>query len=129
MDHYDEEAFVRDARRCAGLHPKGLQFAMLKDRPIGMLQLDTAFPEPGVGHIPFVYLRDEVRGQRLGNQLIGEAASVFGKLGKSFLRLRVSESNVRAQRFYGKLGFFQVDVEEAPAGRLFILKKSIQKII
>ncbi len=129
MEHYDPDAFLRDAARCAGQYPKGLQFAMLENQAVGMLQVDTAFPDGHSLHLPFVYMKPRARGNGLGIQLIGEAQAIGRKLGKSRLRLRCSECNESARRFYERLGFAATDVEQAPSGPMLIMTKSILPLL
>jgi len=129
MEHYDPAAFLHDAQRCLRVHPKGVQVAMLENTPVGLLQVDAEFSDGKSLHLPFVYMLPETRRTGLGAQLIGEAQAIGRVLGKKQLRLRCSEFNHSAHRFYERLGFLDTDLENGPAGNLLIMTKNIMPLL
>ncbi len=112
--------------RMAAAHPMAVVFAMRDTTPVGLLELDVEAVTPdNTGHISLVYLTPQERGRELGAQLIGQAVSVYRKLGRRALHLRVAESNKAARRFYAKLGFAVTAREEGMFGQLLVMKLDI----
>ena len=124
---FDGDGFVKDALRCWKQDPnKAVMWAMRRDEPAGMLQLDLERDAArGVGYIPFFYMMPQIRCQGLGVQLLGQAVSTFRPLGCTRLRLRCAPDNGRAQRFYQKHGFVKVGEEQGARVPLDILEKDI----
>ena len=124
---FDGDGFVKDALRCWKQEPnKAVVWAMRKDEPAGILQLDLERDrDEGVGYIPFFYMMPQLRCQGLGVQLLGQAVSVCRPLGRTRLRLRCAPDNQRAQRFYRKYGFVRVGEEQGARVPLDILEKDI----
>lgn len=83
-------------------------FAMLKRKPVGIVQLDPQRDqEKGEGWIDFIGLDPQFRGQGLGTQLIGCAVSFFRKAGRSRLRLELPERYESVAHFLEEEGFFR----------------------
>ena len=124
---FDGDGFVKDALRCWRQDPdKAVMWAMRRDEPAGILQLDLERDAAqGVGYIPFFYMMPQLRCQGLGVQLLGQAVSTFRPLGRTRLRLRCAPDNGRAQRFYQKHGFVKVGEEQGARVPLDILEKNI----
>lgn len=103
---FDGPAYYQNARRGTAGVEDALCEVMLRDRPVGVLELAV---EQGagenVGYIPFLYLRPELQGNGMGIQLIGQAVSFYRKRGRTRLQLCVSPRNCRALAFYRKYGF------------------------
>ncbi len=109
---FDSGAFYRGALNEAQREPEALCDVMLEDQRVGLLQLSPSVDaRDGAGYIAFLYLLPAYRGQGLGVQLIGQAVSVYRRLGRSCLRLGVSPHNAPALAFYQKYGF-------APSGHV-----------
>ena len=124
---FDGDGFVKDALRCWKQDPhKAVMWAMRRDEPAGILQLDLERDAAqGVGYIPFFYMMPQLRCQGLGVQLLGQAVSTFRPLGRTRLRLRCAPDNLRAQRFYQKYGFVKVGEAQGSRVPLDILEKDI----
>ena len=123
---FEGGGFLADARRHLAQSPWGVCAAMVRDEPVGIVQLDRErYSEDGAGYIPFCYVAPRWREQNLGIQLIGQAVSVFRPLGRDKLRLRCAPYNDRAQRFYQKYGFTKVGEEQNSRVPLDILEKYI----
>lgn len=126
LDGYDAELFLSETRRQQTLHPEAVVFAMDGDRIAGLLQLDLAVNlKPDSGHISFYYLEPQYREKGMGIQLLGHAVSLYRKLGRSHVVLRVAESNKRALHFYTKHGFRLFGVEAGIKCPLLLLALDI----
>ncbi len=102
---YRPDFFFTNASRLIG-RPGLASLCMDDDKIAGMLLLDAdRTDEPGIGHISLVYLEPEYRYRGLGRQLIGHATVQYRELGRSTLRLNVSQRNKTAIRFYQSVGF------------------------
>ncbi len=121
---FAERPFWMRAREMARAHPRAVVFAMLGEEPVGLIELDTEIVLPG-GHIALFYLRPDCRDRGLGAQLMGHAVSVYRALGVRGLHLRVAPQNLRARRFYEKLGFVCTGQEEGSLGPLLIMQADI----
>jgi probable phosphoglycerate mutase len=126
LGNYDSELFIKEALRQQALHPEAVVFAMDKDTIAGIIQLDLdADLMPNSGHISFNYLEPQYRGKGLGVQLIGHAASLYRKLGRSHVVLRVAETNEHAVYFYKKCGFVPFGQEDGYKCSLLLLALDI----
>ena len=100
--------------------------AYLGDKPIGILELNMELDaDKGAGWIAFYYIDREYRGKGLAVQLLGQATSIFRKLGRKTLRLRVAQTNKRAINFYKKYGFKHIATEEGAVCPLLVMEKNI----
>jgi len=123
---FEGEGFLADAQTHLAQSPWGVCVAMVKDEPMGIVQLDRErYCQDGAGYIPFVYISPKWREQELGVQLIGQAVSYFRPLGRDKLRLRCAPYNSRAQHFYQKYGFVKIGEESGSRVPLDILEKYI----
>ena len=64
-----------------------------------------------VAHLHHLMVRYEYRSQGLGTKLLKQAETRAQALGISELTLKVIVNNNRAQRFYERLGFIQIETE------------------
>lgn len=126
MEHFDGDAFVRDALSHWRNDPRSVTCAMLGNEYAGIIQLDLLHSAgAGVGYIPFVYMTPEYRKQGMGVQLLGQAISVYRPLGRTRLRLRCAPDNLVAQRFYKRYGFYKIGQAEGTRVPLDMLEKYI----
>jgi len=126
LGNYDPELFLNKARRQQSLHPEAVVFAVDGDEIAGILQLDLDVDlRPNSGHISFCYLEPQYREKGLGVQLLGHAVSLYRKLGRSLVVLRVSEMNEHALHFYKKYGFVQFGREDGYKCPLLLLALDI----
>ena len=79
----------------------------------------------GFGHIALLHLEEEYRGRGLAVQLLGQAISVYRSMGRKALRLRVSEHNEAALRFYRRWGFTVADTEEDLLGSTYLMTRAL----
>ena len=125
-DHYDGDAFAKDALEQWRCDPNSVICAMLGEEPAGLLHLDLRRDaDKGIGSIPFVYMLPAFRKRGLGVQLIGQAVSVYRPLGREYLRLRCAPDNLVAQRFYKRYGFRRVCSASGTRVPLDVLEKYI----
>ena len=122
---YDEMA-DRAIGESAETHPRYLQFAMERERRVGLIHMrDAGRLSVFDGHIALLYLDPEKRGLGLGAQLLGEAVSVARGLGKTSLSLRVYHQNTQALAFYRKMGFSVCGSEQGLYGTLMQMRLNI----
>ncbi len=108
-ESFDFRVFDRHAKRLLKRDGENIVFAHLQSEEIGMIELDSdAKVHPDAGHISFLYLKPEYRRKRFGIQLIGHAMSKYKSKGKKYISVRVSDTNIAAQRFYEKYGFREI---------------------
>ncbi|HHU06695.1 MAG TPA: GNAT family N-acetyltransferase [Clostridiales bacterium] len=120
------DAFLDRAKARSREFPMSVTEAYLGDKPIGVLELNTERDaDKGAGCIAFYYIDKEYRGKGLAVQLLGQATSVYRKLGRKTLRLRVAKTNKRAINFYRKHGFKHVATEQGAVCPLLVMEKNI----
>lgn len=122
---FDGSGFLAEAREQLQWDRHALQQVMLRSRAIGVLQLDILQgAQDGAGHIPFLYLRPDYRGQGVGVQLLGQAVSVYQPMGRKCLRLLCDPANEPAQKFYRRYGFVKKGQAPGALGQLDLLEMS-----
>jgi len=125
MDGYTDD-YLTLAREHQAQNPDAVVEARLRDMPIGILELDTVRgAEQGEGAISFFYVSPEYRNRGLGVQLIGHAISVYRKLGRDRLTLRVAETNTAAIGFYERFGFRKTRQIPGARGALWEMEMDI----
>ncbi len=126
LDYFDPGLYLRLAKEHQKKHPGAVCRVFLHADPAGLLDLDTeAYAGDGAGSIALYYIEERLRRKGFGPQLLGEATSVYRKLGRSALRLKVAEANDGARRFYEANGFRQTGEERVTSGILRIMEKDI----
>ena len=122
---FDETACWLGAVYRAAASPEALQSVWKGDDFAGYVALDEQRGEHlGYGWVSFLYLKEELRGQGLGVQLIGAAATRFRALGRKRLRLCTAPKNA-ALGFYEHLGFVRCGSEPGALGDLIRLEKEL----
>ena len=131
--HGDVEEFVPalyliSAKRWLDDDPNAIAVALDGDDPVGIVALDThKGEEDNRGWIGFLYLLPAHRGKGYATQLLGYAATLYTRLGRTTVCLSVSEDNPHAQGFYEHLGFTQYDSAIGVGAPLRLLEKSLGK--
>jgi probable phosphoglycerate mutase len=98
-------------------------FAMLRDKPAGVVELSPArYLSENVGYISYLGMENSERGKALGVQLIGYAVSYYRQKKRSRLRLSVPPENESALRFFQKYGFRETS---EPVNGNFVLEMNI----
>ena len=120
------DVYLSKARRTAGKYPDAVLEVFSEEVPCGMLELSPdKGAEEGAGHITLLFLERDFRGLGLGVQLLGEAISHYRKLGRRFLRLHVSDTNITAIKFYKSWGFTLAETEPDSFGECYVMEKPI----
>jgi probable phosphoglycerate mutase len=120
--------YLEWAKSRSAQDPHSVARAYLKGNPCGIVELaKETGTEDQAGHIAFLYLDPPYRGKGLAVQLIGYAVWYYSRLGRSKLRLKVSEDNERARALYIKHGFYEVGTETGALGKIIIMEKDITK--
>lgn len=126
LDGYTDD-YLELAQEHQAAHPNAVVEAYLGDVPIGVLELDpTCGADTGAGAISFFYVRPEYRNRGLGVQLIGHAISVYRKLGREKLTLRVAETNTAAIGFYERFGFHKTHQIPGALVPLWVMEMDIR---
>lgn len=125
-DDYDSAATRARMKKLLAADPRAIAVAQRRTEDVGAILLDTrARVLPDAGHIALLYLTEENRGKYMGAILIGYASSLYRAMGKKYLSVRVAQTNVSARKFYEKLGFEEMRMEESDGIIQIILKKQI----
>ncbi|MCX7614709.1 MAG: GNAT family N-acetyltransferase [Clostridiales bacterium] len=120
-----EEEFILESKRMQKQNAGSVMFAMMRDKVYGLLRLDTeALEGSESGLIKTVIVAKEARGKGYASQLLGEAISVYRRIGKKAIVVNVAEKNEQARNFYTKHGF--ISCGEIPGH--IVMKKEIQVI-
>ena len=108
LDGFDGMAIRSEARRMLRRNPDSVCFAMLDDKEIGILAMDSSdLTLDDCGHISLFAIAPEYRGKRLAVQLLGQAISFYRGLERKYLKLYVASDNHRAIQFYKKNDFIE----------------------
>ncbi|MBR3555325.1 MAG: GNAT family N-acetyltransferase [Oscillospiraceae bacterium] len=120
------DIYLTKARASAQADPMTVLEVYAGETPCGMLELSPQKGAgEGAGHITLLFLEREFRDQGLGVQLLGQAVSYYRKLGRKFLRLHVSDTNIKALKFYENWGFHRADAEPDSFGETYVMEKPI----
>jgi probable phosphoglycerate mutase len=120
------DEFLELAVERAKEDPWAVSLAMLQDRPAGLIELAPERDKrDNAGCIALYYMEKPYRGSGLAVQLLGQAVSIYRKLGRDKLRLSVAEENERAKKFYRKHGFEKKGEADGAVGKLYLLEKDI----
>jgi ribosomal protein S18 acetylase RimI-like enzyme len=90
---------------------------------IGQIEMKKSYDDPRVGYINLFYLIPEYRGRGLGNLLDEYAANFFKQLGCTAARLSVTQTNLRAMKFYSKQGWQDVGPRDGNPGVHYMEKQ------
>jgi len=130
LDGYAPMLYRMAAEQKVKVDPRCLMKLSVGNRFAGLIELD---PEKGAadnaGWISLIYLEPEMRGSRLGIQLIGHAVSYFRKKGRRSIRLHVSQTNERAIGFYRHNGFVPIGETMGVGGMLWLMELDITQRI
>jgi probable phosphoglycerate mutase len=85
--------------------------ALLIDKPVGLLGVDTAEKHGNVGKIKILFSIPEIRRFEIDIQLLGHAVSRCRAKGKTILNVSVMPDNEYAMEFYQNFGF---EISDSP---------------
>ena len=126
LDFFTPDWFLRSAIRRFRADPGSLVGIYRDTELVGILELDAERGKEGnYGWISLICLSEENRGRALGVQPLGYAVLYFRKLGRTALRLHVSEENKNAVRFYTKHGFAVIKTESGAGAPLYLMEKEL----
>ncbi len=93
------------------LHDLGAGFlvAQVNQKVVGYV---IFWVKNGFGHIVAIAVDQKFQDMHIGSSLLENALSIFKRNHIDIVRLEVRESNIKARRFYQKMGFVQIAVEE-----------------
>lgn len=128
-DDYDSAAMQARMKKLLAADARAIAVAQRRDQDVGTILLDTrARVLPDAGHIALLYLTEENRGKYMGAILIGYATSLYRAMGKKYLSVRVAQTNTPARKFYEKMGFEEMRMEESDGIIQIILRKQIRDL-
>ena len=120
------DIYLTKARATAARDPGCVLEVLAGETPCGMLELNPlSGADDGFGHISLIFMEQDFRGRGLGVQLLGEAVSRYRAMGRKQLRLRVSDTNINAIKFYYSWGFRPVDTEPDSFGETYIMVRDL----
>lgn len=123
---FDGPGFLEEAREQQLWDPRALRCVVLDGQIIGILQLATlSGARAGVGHVPFLWVREDFRRQGLGSLLLKQAEDTYHSMGRKVLRLQCSPANRPARQFYRAHGFVKIGQVPGAQEALDLLEKEI----
>lgn len=123
---FDGPGFLDEAREQQLWDPRALQYALLDGRPAVILQLATLRgAQEGIGHISFLWVREDLRRRGLGTQALQQAIRTYRSMGRRSVQLQCSPANLPARAFYRAHGFFRVARIPGAQETLDLLEKEI----
>ena len=122
------QLYLASATRRAKSDPRCLMKLLWQDKFVGLVELD---PErgrsSGAGWISLLWVEPDMRQRRFGAQLVGHAVSCFRRMGRTAIRLHVSQSNTAAIGFYEALGFRVLDTAQGVGGPQYLMEMDIEQ--
>ena len=107
--HWDKEEYASWLKAHASKFPEGV-WHVWKDKEI-IGQLEFAYMGNS-GHINLYYLKEDCRGKGYSVELQDHVVSVLRSKGCTSATLRVSPTNIRARKYYEKLGWKDCGTDE-----------------
>ncbi len=123
---FDAEPYYQSALEHYRADPQSVCIMLDGERRAGLLDMDVEHgAHAGYGWISLLYLEPEYRRRGLAVQLLARAIVKYQGLGRTSLRLHVSEDNTAAAAFYERCGFRELSWERRRSGRLRLMEKSL----
>ena len=120
--------YLYEASRRVKEDPRCLEKILCDGQMAGLIELD---PERGAGQnagwISLLWVEPEMRGRRLGAQLIGHAVGYFRGKDRTAIRLHVSQTNAAAIGFYQAMGFRVLDTAQGVGGPQYLMEMDIRR--
>lgn len=98
------ESYLNWLRRSVEVYPEGFVLAFRRDRLVGQLELQVPYGL-STGYVNLFYVSPDVRGRGYGQLLHQYAELYFRSWEAKTIELDVSPQNIRAIRFYRRLGY------------------------
>ena len=125
---FDGEIYYRAALDHYRADPESVMLLYEGETLAGLVDLDTRRgAHLNYGWVTLLYLRPEYRGRGLGVQLLGRAVAHYKQLGRTALRLHVSEDNTAGLAFYRKWEFEDLSTAPGSQGRLLLMEKKLRR--
>ena len=122
------QLYLASAVQRAKEDPQCLTKLLYADALAGIIELDPERgAEDGAGWISLIWVERDMRGRRFGSQLIGHAVSYFRRLGRTSIRLHVSQTNAAALAFYDALGFRVLDTAQGVGGPQYLMGMDVRR--
>lgn len=126
LPDYDVRASTSHTKHLYSINPQAIAFGYRKDDEIGTIMLDCETRLcPSGGHISLLFLEEPYRSQGFGIQFLGYAASLFRRLSRKYLTVRVASTNAHALAFYEKHGFLEFGRENSGDILQILMRKPI----
>lgn len=123
---FDAGSYYDSALEHYAADPESVCLMYDGERRVGLLDMDVRHGEhAGYGWISLLYLEEEYRRRGFAVQLLARAIVKFEGMGRTALRLHVSEHNKAAIRFYGRYGFRELSSEPRRSGRLLLMERRL----
>lgn len=122
------EIYLASAEERAKEDPQCLVKLLYDGAPAGIIELDPVRGKAeGAGWISLLWVESDMRGRRFGAQLMGHAVSYFRRLGRTALRLHVSQTNTDAIGFYEAIGFRVLGTARGVGGPQYLMELDISQ--
>ena len=126
LSGFDAQPYYESALEHYAADPESVCLLYNGEELAGLLDMDAQRGAHwGYGWVSLLYLREQYRRQGLGIQLLARAIVKFEDLGRTALRLHVSDDNTAALRFYGRCGFRELSHESRRSGRLLLMDRPL----
>lgn len=123
LQGYVPSVYLNKASVHARHDPECLVRLEFAGRFAGIIELDPdRGAEDSAGWISLIWIEPDMRGKRLGAQLIGHAVSYFRRRGRRTLRLHTADTNLQALGFYEALGFRRIGKDLGAVGELHLME-------
>ena len=126
-DTYTDAQIEARLRGFQSVTPDAVSFGMV-DREIGgIIAINTLENrDTEIGEMGGTCILEKFRGFGFGPQLIGNAVSVYRRMGKKMLQATPAKHNPGAANFYQRNGFEPVGEYTDECGEFFILRRNIE---
>lgn len=127
LEGFVPSVYLHGARKRAEEDPRCVMQIHRNDEFAGIIELDPERgKERGAGWVSLLYVEPELRGQRIGAQLIGHATSYFRGKGRTSICLHVAKENEKAIGFYTHFGFRTIGESRGVAGVLYQMELDVR---
>ena len=113
----DAGQMIEQMRRQSAACPDSAALGYVEDTPIALVSLDVEREaDTACGWIGLYYVAPDYRGMDYAPQLLGHAISVYRRMGKRQLKVRLPKGDERALAFFRRYNFEPAGQWEGPGG-------------
>lgn len=124
---YSDEQIEQRLRGFQSVCPEAVSFGMVDREPGGIIAINTLENrDTDIGEMGGTCILPKFRGFGFGPQLIGNAVSVYRRMGKKVLQSTPAKHNPGAVRFYGHNGFEPVGEYHDETGDFVVMHRNIE---